>query len=176
MKCNFSSPHHHVQYIVRKLSIRRVRMWNFTRIKHKTKKLWLSIVSARRPSEHTSLGLAQKGVNCNFSRPELDKPCGVRKLSISDAWIWSFRRIAQKIKNYSSFNFLPENLDKFRSTEFYGAALEGSTIFLCHSSLGCTSMESCKLADLKSAIFSSTGCKTKKLPRSKLSLEKSEQV
>ena len=31
--------------------------------------------------------------------------------------------------NYSSFNFLAENLEKFRSTEHYGAPLEGSTIF-----------------------------------------------
>ena len=73
-------------------------------------------------------------------------------------------------KNYTSFNFLAENLEKFRSTELYGAALEGLTIFLCCSSLGCTSIESCQLADLKYAIFSSTGCKTKKLPRSKLFL------
>ena len=48
-------------------------------------KLWLSIVPARRPSEHTGLGPPQKGVNCNFSWPELDKPYGVRKLSVSDA-------------------------------------------------------------------------------------------
>ena len=73
-------------------------------------------------------------------------------------------------KNYSSFNILAENLDKFRSTELYVAALEGSTIFLCRSSLGCTSIERCQLADLKYAIFSSTGCKTKTLPRSKLFL------
>ena len=66
--------------------------------------------------------------------------------------------------------FLPENLEKFRSTELNGAALEGSTIFLCRSSLGCTSMESCQLADLKYSIFSSTGCKNKKLPRSQLFL------
>ena len=71
---------------------------------------------------------------------------------------------------YSSFNFLRENLENFRSTELYGAALEGSTIFLCRSSLGCTSMESCQLADLKYAIFSRIGCKTKKLPQSKLFL------
>ena len=38
-------------------------------------------------------------------------------------------------KKYSCFNFLAENLDKFRSTDLYGAALEGSTIFLCRSSL-----------------------------------------
>ena len=73
-------------------------------------------------------------------------------------------------KIYSSFNFLAENLEKFLSTEHYGVALEGSTIFLCRSSLGCTSMESCQLHDLKYAIFSSTGCKTKKLPRLKLFL------
>ena len=73
-------------------------------------------------------------------------------------------------KNYSSFNFLAENLEKFRLTELYGAALEGSTNFLCRSSLGSTSMESCQLADLKYAIFSRTGCETKKLPHSKLFL------
>ena len=71
-------------------------------------------------------------------------------------------------KIYSSFNFLAENLEKFRSTELYGATLEGSIIFLCRSPLGSTSMESCQLADLKYAIFSRTGCNTKKLPRSKL--------
>ena len=66
--------------------------------------------------------------------------------------------------------FLPENLENFCSTELYVAALEGSTIFLRCSSLGCTSMESCQLADLKYAISSRTGCKIKKLPRSKLFL------
>ena len=81
-----------------------------------------------------------------------------------------FQQDCPKDKNYSSFNFLVENLEKIRSPELYGAALERSTIFLCRSSLGCTSMESCQLADLKYAIFSSTGCKNKKLPRSKLFL------
>ena len=82
-----------------------------------------------------------------------------------------FQQDCQKDKkNYSSFKVWAENLEKFRSTELYGAALEGSTIFLCRSSLGCTSMESCQLADLKYAIFSRTGRKTKKLPRSKLFL------
>ena len=70
----------------------------------------------------------------------------------------------------SSFDFLAENLEKFRSTEHYGAALDGSTIFLCRSSLGSTEMESCQLADLKYAIFSRAGHKTKKLPLSKLFL------
>ena len=81
-----------------------------------------------------------------------------------------FQQDCPKIKNHSSFNFWPENFEKFRPTEHYGAALEGSTIFLCRSSLGSTAMESCQLADWKYAIFRSTGCKTKKLPRSKLFL------
>ena len=70
-------------------------------------------------------------------------------------------------KNYSSFNFLAKNLENFRSTEHYGAPLEGSTIFLCHSSSGCTAMESYRLAELKYAIFRRTGRKTKKLSGSK---------
>ena len=67
-------------------------------------------------------------------------------------------------KNYSSFNFLGENVEKFRSTEHYGAPLEGSTIFLCRSSTCCMSMEIYRLAELKYAFFRRTGCKAKKLP------------
>ena len=52
---------------------------------------------------------------------------------------------------------MPENLEKFRSTEHYGADLEGSTIFLCRDSFGSTAMESCRLAELKYAIFSRAG-------------------
>ena len=63
-------------------------------------------------------------------------------------------------KNYSSSNFLAENLEKFRSTELYGAPLEGLTIFLNRSSSCRMSMESYRLAELKYAIFSRTGCKT----------------
>ena len=63
-----------------------------------------------------------------------------------------------------------ENSEKIRSTELYGAALEGSTIFLCRSSLGSTAMESCRLPEMKYAIFSRTERKTEKLQRSKLFL------
>ena len=75
-----------------------------------------------------------------------------------------------KDKKLQLFQFLAENSEKFRSTEHNGAALEGSTIFLCRSSLGSTAMESCRLRELKYAIFSRAGRKTKKLPRSKLFL------
>ena len=46
---------------------------------------------------------------------------------------------------------MTENLEKFRSTEHYGAPLEGSTIFLCRSSTCRMSMESSRLAELKYA-------------------------
>ena len=72
-----------------------------------------------------------------------------------------FQQDWQKDKKITALKFLPENLEKFCSPELYGAALEGSTIFLYRSSLGCTSMESCRLAELKYAIFSGTGRKTK---------------
>ena len=55
--------------------------------------------------------------------------------------------------------------EKFRSAEHYGAPLEGSTIFLYRSSLGHMASKSCRLAELKYAIFSRTGRKTKKLRR-----------
>ena len=85
VKCNFSWEHFQKRYIIRKLSLSRVWMWNFTRIGPKTKKLWLSIVPAQKPSEHTGLGPPQKGVNCNFYSLKLDKSFIVRKLSISES-------------------------------------------------------------------------------------------
>ena len=56
--------------------------------------------------------------------------------------------LAKRQKNYSSFKFLLEILEKFRSTELYDAPLEGSTIFLYRSSFGPTSMETCRLSEL----------------------------
>ena len=76
-----------------------------------------------------------------------------------------FQQDWPKDKKHGSFNFLAENLEKFRSTELYGAPLEGSTIFLNCSSTCRMSMESYRLAELKYAIFSRTGRKTKKLRR-----------
>ena len=75
-----------------------------------------------------------------------------------------------KDKEITALLIFWQKTENFRSTELYGAALEASIIFLCRSSLGCTSVEICRFSDLKYAIFSSTGCKNKKLPRSKLFL------
>ena len=100
VKCNFSLAQHQNQNVKRKLSIRQVRIWSFTRIGPKTKKLWLSIIPTRKQSEQLGLGPPQKGVICNFSSPEFNKPYGVWKLSISDGLICSFSRIGQKLKKF----------------------------------------------------------------------------
>ena len=73
--------------------------------------------------------------------------------------------IGQKIKNYSYLIFLPENLEKYRSTELYDAPLEGSTIFLYRRSTSRTRLDNSGLAEWKYAFFSRTGRNTKKLQR-----------
>ena len=135
-------------------------MWNFTRRGRKTKKIQLSINPAPRQwpgTTHkkvwTTTLLHRNSTSGSWSRK--------LKYSVSAG-------LAERQKNYSSFKFLLENLQKFRSTELYDAPLEGLTIFLYYSSLGHMSLQSCRLAELKYAIFSRTGRKTKKLRRSKL--------
>ena len=64
--------------------------------------------------------------------------------------------------------FLPENLEKYLSTELYGAPLEGSTIFLYRSSTSRTPLDTSALAELKHAFFSRTGRNNKKLQCSNL--------
>ena len=62
--------------------------------------------------------------------------------------------------------FLPENLEKYRSTELYHVPLEGLTIFLYRSSTSGSPLDSSGLAELKYAFFSRTGRNAKKLRRS----------
>ena len=73
-----------------------------------------------------------------------------------------------KDKKLQLLLFLPENLEKYRSTELYVVPLEGSTIFLYRSSTSRTPLVSSGLAELKYAFFSRTGPNTKKLRRSNL--------
>ena len=126
VKCNFSSAHQHNQYAVGKLSISRVRTWNFTRIERKTKKLRLSINPARRqwPGTTHKKVWTTTFLRRNSTSGTLLESSQSRKLKYAVS-----ARLARRRKNYSSFKFLPENLEKFRSTELYGAPLEGSTIF-----------------------------------------------
>ena len=99
VKCNFSWEYFQKRYSIRKLSLNWVRICHFTRIGPKTKKLWFSIIPAQRRSHQSHLGQTQKGVNRNFSWPQLDKSSVFGKLSILDAKICSFSMIGQKIKN-----------------------------------------------------------------------------
>ena len=71
-------------------------------------------------------------------------------------------------KKYSFFMFFPENLEKFRLTERYGAPLERSTIFSYRSSTRRTPLDSSRLSELKYPFFSRRGRNTKKLRRSNL--------
>ena len=95
-----------------------------------------------------------------FSWPHLEKSYVVRKLSISEAEIYSFSIIGQRMKILQLLIFLPENLKKYRSTELYDAPLEGSTIFLYRSSTSRTPLDSSGLAELKYAFSSRTGRNT----------------
>ena len=81
-----------------------------------------------------------------------------------------FQQDCPKDKKITALLIFWRKTEKLRSTEHYGAALEGSTNSLCRSSLGSMATESCQLAEFKYAIFSRAGHKTKKLPRSKLFL------
>ena len=81
-----------------------------------------------------------------------------------------FQHDWQKDKKITALLIFWLKTEKFRSTQHYGAPLEGLTNFICRSCLGSTAMESCRLPELKYVIFSRAGGKTKKLPRSKLFL------
>ena len=63
-----------------------------------------------------------------------------------------FQQDWPKDKKYGSFDFLPENLEKIRSTELYDAPLEESTVFLYRSFLGRKSLLSSRLGGLKYAV------------------------
>ena len=82
MKCSFSSAQLHDRYVDGKLPISRVWMWNFTTIRRKTKKVMAFNNSG---TKAVACDHPQKGVNYHFPSPQLDKPCVVRKLSISEA-------------------------------------------------------------------------------------------
>ena len=63
---------------------------------------------------------------------------------------------------------MPENLEKYRSTELYDAPLQGRKIFPYRSSTSRTPLDTSGLAELKYAFLSRTGRDTKKLRRSNL--------
>ena len=103
VKWNFSSAHHDKQNIIGKLSIRRVRIWNFTRIGPKTKQLGLSIIPAQTLSEQQGLGPTPKRCELPLFLAALGKPSVVGKLLIWEDLICSFNVIGQKINKLQVF-------------------------------------------------------------------------
>ena len=143
MKSNFSSAHYQERKVYGKLLISRVRMCNFTRLGPRTKKFWLSRVQkftfsiygpARTLSGQPGLGPTQKGVNCNFSSPELDRPHIVESSRFRKLKYAVSAGLAKDKKTIAHLIFCLKT-EKFRSTKLYGAPLEGSYIFLYRSSL-----------------------------------------
>ena len=63
-----------------------------------------------------------------------------------------FQQDCPKDKEITALFIFWLKTENSRSTELYGAALEGLIISLCRSSLDSTAMESFQLADLKYAI------------------------
>ena len=57
-----------------------------------------------------------------------------------------FQQDCPKDKKITALSIFWRKTEKFRSNEHHGAALEGSTIFLCRSSTCRMSMESYRLA------------------------------
>ena len=129
--------------------------------------LWLSIIPARTLSEQPGLGPPPKSCELQLFFAGIRQavwryPSRTLNMQFQQEW--------PKDKKITALSIFWRKTEKVRSNEHYGAALEGSTIFLCRSSLGSTAIESYRLPELKYAIFSRTGRKTKKLPRSKLFL------
>ena len=108
VKCNFSWVHFQNWYIITKLSLSRVRRWNFTRKGLKTKKLWLLIIPALRRSYQPRLGKAKTVWTTTFlgrtwTSHTLFKSSQSRSLSMQ------FRHDWPKDKNTALLIFLPEN-------------------------------------------------------------------
>ena len=106
----------------------------------------------KRWEPHIFLAVLGQVIRCS-------KALDVRSLNMQFQHDWP------KDKKLQLLIFLPENLEKYRSTELYDAPLEGSTIFLYCSSTSRTPLDSSGLAELKYAFFSRTGRNTKKLRR-----------
>ena len=90
VKCNFSSVQLHDRYVNGKLPISRVQMWNFTRIRRKTKKLWLSIIPARRQwpaTTHKKVWTATYLCRIWTSHPSLESSQSRKlKYAVSAGW------------------------------------------------------------------------------------------
>ena len=109
VKCNFSSAQLHEQYIVGNLPISRVRMWNFTQIQRKTRKFWLLIIPARRRSDQPWVGQPPKRCELPLFFARIRQAVRRLKAFQLGRLNMQFQQDWPRDKNYSFFNFLPEN-------------------------------------------------------------------
>ena len=144
-------------------------MWNFTRIGPKTKKLWLSIVPVQSPSEQPGLGTTPKRCELQLFLAGIRQALrrykaihlGRLNMQFQQDWL-------KDKKNYSSFNFLAENLEKISLNWALCSAASVIENFSLSQLFG--QYRNGKLSINWVEYFSRAGRKTKKLPRSKLFL------
>ena len=75
-----------------------------------------------------------------------------------------FQQDCPKEKKIIALSIFWRKTEKFLSTELYGAAVEGSTIFPCRSSLGSMAMESCQLPELNMQFSAGQDVRLKNYP------------
>ena len=106
---NFSKSQLYMPYVHGKLPISWVRMWNFTRIGPKRKKLWLSVSLTRRRSEQPGLGPPQKRCELQLFFAAIRQAIHHWKALDLGSLNMQFQDDWPEDKNYSFFNFLSEN-------------------------------------------------------------------
>ena len=125
VKCNFYSVHHYGQYVVGKLSISQVWMWNFTRIGCKTKKVRLSINLARRQWPGTT---HKKVWTTTFLRQN-STSCTSLESSRSRKLQYAVSAGLVKRRQLQLFKFLEENLENFAQLSFIMRLLRNRQFF-----------------------------------------------
>ena len=125
-------------------------MWNFTRIRRKTKKLRLSIIPARRLSDQPCLGQPQKGVTYHFSLPHFDELYVVEKLLISRVQMRNFPGYNVRQKSYGFQYFRREHC--LSSLAWYHPQKVRTTTFLRRNLTSRTSLKSSRSQKLKYAV------------------------
>ena len=112
MKCNFSWEHCQKRYIIRKLSISRVRMWNFTRIEPKKLKVMAFNNSCTKAVLAASPGPTPKRCEPELFLAALGQVIRCSKALNLGSLNVQFQHDWQKDKKYSSFYFFAWELTR----------------------------------------------------------------
>ena len=112
VKCNFSWAHLHRRYGVGKLLISLARIWNFTRIGRKIKKLWVLIISAQRQSHQSPLGQPKKRCELQHFLAALGQVVRRWKALDLGSLNMQFQQDGPKDKKLQLFKFFAQKLRK----------------------------------------------------------------